>query len=64
MSGGDDYELFFTETPEYEEKIRVLSAQFATPITAAGRAIESSKLIVRDINGTLVPLSQAGYKHF
>jgi len=64
LSGGDDYELCFTVAAEHEEKIRSLAAQFSTPVTSVGRITESGKLVVRDINGAVMPVSHTGYTHF
>jgi thiamine-monophosphate kinase len=64
LSGGDDYELCFTAAPECAEKIQELSAQLATPVTAIGQISSKKGLVVRDINGRQVALTNAGYTHF
>ncbi|HSB97985.1 MAG TPA: thiamine-phosphate kinase [Spongiibacteraceae bacterium] len=64
LSGGDDYELCFTAAPEHAEKIQALSTQAATRVTEIGRITENSGLVVRDINGKQIALTDTGYTHF
>lgn len=55
LSGGDDYELCFTATPDAVENI--------ADITAVGRITDGNGLVCRQ-NGDTVEYEHGGYRHF
>lgn len=63
LAGGDDYELCFTASPEYREKITTLSNTLNLPITLIGQASIEQKLEVY-FEDKLINLSKLGYEHF
>jgi thiamine-monophosphate kinase len=63
LSGGDDYELFFTVRPAHRGRLRMVCQQVGDlPITRIGVVTKGRELLVRDDSGTR-PLP-AGYEHF
>ena len=63
LSGGDDYELFFTVRPTHRGRLRAVCQQLGNlPITRIGVVTENRDLLVRDDHGTR-PLP-GGYEHF
>jgi thiamine-monophosphate kinase len=65
LSGGEDYELLFTASPEKREKISSLSRSFKIPITCIGKILPRKKKlrIVRKDGKTYSP-SRLGFDHF
>ena len=63
LSGGDDYELFFTVRPAHRGRLRSVCQQLGDlPITRIGVVTKGRELLVRDADGTRsLP---AGYEHF
>jgi thiamine-monophosphate kinase len=65
LSGGDDYEICFTAPAASTEKIRELAAHFSTRLSIIGRVTGKGGLVVRDREGGIVSLANAGgYTHF
>lgn len=63
LSGGDDYELFFTVRPAHRGRLRMVCQQLGDlPITRIGVVTNGRELLMRDQNGTR-PLP-GGYEHF
>ena len=63
LSGGDDYELFFTVRTAHRGRLRAVCQQLGDlPITRIGVVTKSRDLLVRDEDGTR-PLP-TGYEHF
>lgn len=62
-TGGDDYELLFTVSPEKKEQIDVLSKKLDLPLTVIGTITEKKGMNVL-YQGKTVVLSQKGYLHF
>jgi thiamine-monophosphate kinase len=63
LSGGDDYELFFTVRPAHRGRLRMACQQLGDlPITRIGVVTKGRDLLVRDEDGTR-PLPD-GYEHF
>jgi len=63
LSGGDDYELFFTVRPAHRGRLRAVCQHVGDlPITRIGVVTKSRELLVRDEDGTR-PLPE-GYEHF
>jgi thiamine-monophosphate kinase len=63
LSGGDDYELFFTVRPAHRGRLRMVGKQLGDlPITRIGVVTKGRDLLVRDEDGTR-PLPD-GYEHF
>ncbi len=63
LSGGDDYELFFTVRPAHRGRLRMVCQQLGDlPITRIGVVTKGRDLLVRDEDRTR-PLP-TGYEHF
>jgi len=63
LSGGDDYELFFTVRQAHRGRLRMVCQQLGDlPITRIGVVTKGRDLLVRDGSSTR-PLSE-GYEHF
>jgi thiamine-monophosphate kinase len=63
LSGGDDYELFFTVRPAHRGRLRSVRQQLGDlPITRIGVVTKGRDLLVRDEHG-MRPLPE-GYEHF
>jgi thiamine-monophosphate kinase len=63
LSGGDDYELFFTVRPAHRGRLRMVCQQLGDlPITLIGVVTKGRELLMRDQNG-MRPLP-GGYEHF
>jgi thiamine-monophosphate kinase len=63
LSGGDDYELFFTVRPAHRGRLRAVCQQLGDlPITRIGVVTKGRELLMRDADGTR-PLP-TGYEHF
>jgi thiamine-monophosphate kinase len=63
LSGGDDYELFFTVRPAHRGRLRAVCQQLGDlPITRIGVVTKGREMMVRDESGTR-PLPD-GYEHF
>jgi thiamine-monophosphate kinase len=63
LTGGDDYELFFTVRPAHRGRLRAVCQQLGDlPITRIGVVTKARDLLLRD-EGAHRPLP-AGYQHF
>ena len=63
LSGGEDYELLFTGTPEIINNIQDTAS---CPVTVIGEIIEdkTGKVMVIDENGNSISPESTGWKHF
>jgi thiamine-monophosphate kinase len=64
LSGGDDYELLFTASPERRDAIAALARRLDLPLTRIGAIHAEPGLQVLDEAGREVPLFRAGWRHF
>ena len=68
LSGGDDYELCFTATPELSARINALAEQLKLSITRVGRITEAknneARVVLLDRNSNEINLVRSGYRHF
>jgi thiamine-monophosphate kinase len=63
LSGGDDYELFFTARPAHRGRLRAARQQLGDlPITRIGVVTKSRELLLRDEDGTRA--LPTAYEHF
>lgn len=64
LSGGDDYELCFTASPDRREQITELSEMLDLPITEIGRIVMGDKVQCLDHKGQPIDVALQGYQHF
>ena len=65
LSGGDDYELFFTVRPAHRGRLRAVCQHLGDlPITRIGVVTKGQELLVRDEKGTRPLPATYGYEHF
>ncbi|MGX5730528.1 thiamine-phosphate kinase [Pseudoxanthomonas beigongshangi] len=63
-SGGDDYELCFTASPDHREALAMLAAELGVPLTRIGRIIDGDAVRALDETGRAWHPERAGYTHF
>ena len=64
LTGGDDYELLFTASPEREAAVMAAAAAAGVPVTAIGRIEAGQGVRVLDGAGSEIPLDGVGWRHF
>lgn len=64
LTGGDDYELAFTATPDRDDAVRAAAQRVGVPVTVIGRIEAGQGVQVVDRNGAPIELAQSGYRHF
>ncbi len=64
LTGGDDYELLFTASPEKKSQIEELSKSLQLPLTRIGEITAGNNIKILDSSGTEIKLSKKGFKHF
>lgn len=65
LTGGDDYQLAFTVSPESQADIQQLSTKLNTPLTKIGKVVEAkSDSIVAFLDGKPYAVKREGYEHF
>lgn len=68
LSGGEDYELFFTAPPDAVEPLRhEFERRFELPLTSVGVVRAGEGVHIRDDDGREAPLAELGlhaYRHF
>lgn len=64
LSGGDDYELCFTVSPDRREQIIELAEMLDVPITEIGRVVMGEKVQCLDRKGQPLDIQSVGYQHF
>ena len=63
LTGGDDYELFFTAPEKYEGAIKEIANATAIPITKIGKVSAGDKIIIKDSEGKELKFNKTGYIH-
>jgi thiamine-monophosphate kinase len=63
-AGGDDYELLFTAPAGLTKAIDDLSSVLGLPITRIGRIEPGEGVRLVDVEGRIIPVGEAGYRHF
>jgi thiamine-monophosphate kinase len=63
-TGGDDYELLFTASPEKDAAIARLAAELSLPITAIGSIEQGAGVRLLAAAGGEIPVAVAGWSHF
>lgn len=65
LSGGEDYELLFTASPQQGSKIQSLFAKLKTPVHHIGKITPHAKKIqILDAENKPISLRKKGYSHF
>ncbi len=66
LTGGDDYELLFTASPEKESEINEISEELSLPITKIGEITLQSKnkVSILDNTGLEIEIQSSGYRHY
>lgn len=64
LTGGDDYEIALTISPKKAAILDEAARASGVPITIVGRCVAGSGVQVRDGAGQLLPIEQAGFRHF
>lgn len=64
LSGGDDYQLCFTASPQQEARLQMLAAEQGIRLSGIGRISEQCGLRCLDKTGRLLALDKTGYRHF
>jgi thiamine-monophosphate kinase len=64
LSGGDDYELVFTASPDQREAVVSASQASQTKLTRIGRVTASPDLVLRAADGQVLPHTFASFDHF
>lgn len=64
LTGGDDYELLFTTSPDSWPIIERFGQKLGVPINKIGHIISGSELSVLDKDGKNYPIEPKGYQHF
>jgi thiamine-monophosphate kinase len=65
LTGGDDYELLLAAPPEREAALRESAAAAGVDVTRIGRFHAGSPaVVVRQADGSVLPLTRPGWNHF
>ena len=64
LTGGDDYELLFTASPDKAGEVTALSRALDLPLTRIGHMTEEAGLKVLDASGIARELGAGGWRHF
>jgi len=64
LSGGDDYELCFTLSPDYVGRLKEMAADWGCGIAEIGRVEQETGLRVYDQKHHLYQVPRSGYEHF
>lgn len=64
LTGGDEYELIFTASPDLKKEIQALSEKLNCPLTHVGQITPGTELICQDAAGNTVDLVRKGWEHF
>lgn len=64
LAGGDDYELCFTAPGKRRNEIEKIAATLDLPLTHIGAIVAGNSCMVRDINGSVIQMGEAGFDHF
>jgi thiamine-monophosphate kinase len=63
-TGGDDYELCFTASPDLREEVERAAREGRTPVTRIGRIVEGAGIRAVTANGDTWQPPRAGFEHF
>ncbi len=64
LTGGDDYELLFTASPEQARALATLAARLDLPLTRIGEMVEGSGVTLLDAENVEIRLEYPGWTHF
>jgi thiamine-monophosphate kinase len=64
LSGGDDYELLFTASPERRAVIAALARRLDLPLTRIGEIRAGSAMSILDAKGQAIEPASKGWQHF
>jgi thiamine-monophosphate kinase len=64
LSGGDDYELVFSASPNAADQVLMASKDSATPVTRIGRITDSQRLVLLGVDGQPVNKPFHSFDHF
>lgn len=64
LSGGDDYELCFTASPENHNQIAALGQELGLPLQSIGHITRHQGLNVHGMDGTVMKIKENGFDHF
>jgi thiamine-monophosphate kinase len=64
LAGGDDYELCFTAPVAQRGTVENISRQLNLPLTRIGVIVPGHACTVRDKNGDIIKMGEAGFDHF
>ena len=64
LSGGEDYELCFTASPDSREKIIAIMKKCGVEAVPVGIVTNSPEVAVLDAEGQQFHLSHQGFNHF
>lgn len=64
LSGGDDYELLFTASPDMREEVALASEQSKTGVTRIGEITQNTGLKVLDLDGEVIKRRFSSFDHF
>lgn len=64
ITGGDDYELLFTISPQDRDRVRALGDSLGLPISEIGRIVTGTEVTVLDPSGQPLRFEASGYQHF
>ncbi|MCG8348836.1 MAG: thiamine-phosphate kinase [Chloroflexales bacterium] len=66
LSGGDDYELCFTASPNaVDALVAAVAAETSTPVTVIGEILPDAEMRQLTLpNGQIIPLTSSGWEHF
>jgi len=63
LSGGDDYELLFTASPEQRTRIEAIAQAVQLPLTRIGIITSALGITLRDAKGEIIPLPELGWEY-
>jgi thiamine-monophosphate kinase len=64
LTGGDDYELLFTASPDAAGRVATLGRSHSLAVRRIGRVGPGRGVVVRDGDGKPLALAKAGFQHF
>ena len=64
LTGGDDYELLFTVSPERERELASVAGALGLPLSPIGRVEDGGAIRVLDADGRALRLGRGGWRHF
>lgn len=63
-TGGDDYELCFTSSPEREAELAAIAERCGVAVTRVGEVVVGEGVSALDGHGNVVNFAHTGYQHF